>query len=236
MKRTQAAWILATLTAGLMTVSAGDITGIVTLKGTPPPASDITPIMENGDCKKLHSEMPKTKHYVVGAKGELADTIVYLEGVTGKSTGASAAPVVLDQKGCEYIPMIIAVQTGQKITVKNSDPLLHNVHAQPAAASGNPEKNDGQLPGAGDLNYTFEKPEMFMKFKCDVHNWMFAWVSIFDSPYYAMTTKDGAFTIKDVPPGKYKLVANHRKAGKVEKEIEVKAGEPVKADFTIELK
>ena len=235
MKLTQAALILATLTAGLMTVSAGDITGKVTLKGTPPPEVSITPLTDNPDCKKLVSDTPKTRFYVVGADGGLADVVVYLEGAPAKSTGASAPPVILDQKGCEYVPTILAVQTGQKVEVKNSDPLLHNVHTKPTVA-GNDEKNDGQLPGSADITYTFAKPEMFLKFQCDVHKWMFAWVSVFDNPYFAVSGKDGAFTIKDAPAGKYKLIAQHRKAGKVEKEVEIKAGEPLKVDLTLELK
>jgi plastocyanin len=215
---------------------AGDITGSITLKGTAPKEKDITPLMENADCKKMHSSVPTTRFYVVGEKGELADVVVFLEGVSGKSAGAWAAPVVMDQKGCEYVPQILAVQTGQKITVKNSDPVLHNVHAAPADASGNKERNDAQLPNGPDLTFSFAKPELFLKFKCDVHQWMFAWVSVFDHPYFAVSAKDGTFKIANVPPGKYKVQATHRKAGTATQEIEVKEGGPAKVDFTLEAK
>jgi plastocyanin len=235
MKKSIVLFALVGLGAVLPIARAGEITGTVTLKGTPPKEKDITPLMENADCKKLHSSMPTTRFYVVGSKGELADVVVSLQGITGKSTGASAPPVVLDQKGCEYIPSILAAQTGQKIVVKNSDALLHNVHAKPTA-DGNPEKNDAQLPGAGDLTYTFAKPEMWLKFQCDVHTWMFAWVCVFDQPYFAVSAKDGTFKISNVPPGKYTIQAAHRKAGNVTQEIEVKDGEPTKADFTLEVK
>lgn len=163
--------------------------------------------------------LPKTKFYVVGAGGELADVIVYLKGVPSASTGASAAPVVLDQKGCLYTPQILAVQTGQKVIVKNSDPCVHNVHTMPTA---NPEANQVQMPNGADLTFTFDKPEPFLKFKCDVHPWMFAWVSVFDHPYFAVSGADGKFTIKNVPPGKYTLEAAHRKLGVQSAEIEVK--------------
>ena len=59
---------------------------------------------------------------------------------------------------------------------------------------------------------TFDKPEMFLKFKCDVHQWMFAWASVFDHPYFAVSAKDGTFKIANVPPGKYTIQAAHRKA------------------------
>ena len=211
-----------------------DIVGVITLKGTPPAEKEITPLMENPDCAKMHATTPTTHFYVVGAKGELADVVVSLKGVTGKSTGASAPPAVLDQKGCLYTPTILAIQTGQKLVVKNSDPCVHNVHATPAVP-GNPETNQGQSPGAADLTYTFAQPEMFLRFKCDVHPWMFAWVSVFDSPYFCVSDKDGKFVIKNVPPGKYTVEAAHRKLGAQTQDVEVKDGD-VTANFAFEVK
>jgi len=224
------------LAVAVQMASAGDITGKITLKGTAPAEKDITPLKEDANCGKFHSEMPKTRFYAVGADGALADVIVSVQGISGKSTGASAAPLVLDQKGCEYIPSIFAAQTGQKLNIKNSDPVLHNVHTQPVAASGNKESNNAQMAGSADITITFEKAEPFLKFKCDVHPWMFAWVSVFDHPYFAVSGKDGTFKIANVPAGKYKIEAAHRKAGAVVQEIEVKDGEAAKVDSTLEPK
>ena len=214
--------------------AAADITGVITLTGTPPSEKEITPLMENPDCAKMHATTPTTHFYVVGPNHELADVVVSLKGVTGKSTGASQPPVVLDQKGCLYTPQILAIQTGQKLIVKNSDPCLHNVHATPTAP-GNPETNQGQGPGAADLTYTYTQPEMFLRFKCDVHPWMFAWVSVFDSPYFCVSGPDGKFVIKNVPPGKYTVEAAHRKLGTQTQDVEVKDGD-VTANFTFAVK
>ena len=229
-----------TLVAGLVAVTqlatAGNITGKVILKGTPPPEKEITQIKDDANCGKLHTEPVKTRFFVVGAAGELADTVVMLKGISGKSTGASAAPLVVDQKGCEYLPYVTAAQTGQKIVVKNSDPTLHNVHPSPTGA-GNKEDNKAQFPGGADLTFEFPTAENFLKFKCDVHPWMFSYVTVVDHPYYAVTGKDGTFTIKDVPAGKYTIVALHRKAAPtgVEQAVEVTA-DGAKADFTLEVK
>ena len=215
-------------------VAAADITGVITITGTPPAEKEITPLMENADCAKMHHTTPTTHFYVVGAKGELADVVVCLKGVTGKSTGASAPPVVLDQKGCLYTPQILAIQTGQKLVVKNSDDCVHNVHATPTVP-GNPETNQAQGPGAPDLTYTYTQPEMFLRFKCDVHPWMFAWVSVFDHPYFAVSGADGKFVIKNVPPGKYTIEAAHRKLGTQTQDVEVKQAD-VNANFTFTVK
>jgi plastocyanin len=211
---------LVTALAFLPVAHAADIVGVVTFKGTPPAEKEITPIMDNADCAVSYKTTPTTHFYVVGPKGELADVVVSLKGVTGKSTGASAPPVVIDQKGCLYTPTIVAVQTGQKVVVKNSDNCIHNVHTKPAA-DGNQEANDVQMPGGADLTYTFAKPEPFLKFQCDVHPWMFAWVTVIDSPYFCVSDKDGKFVIKNVPPGKYTVEAAHRKLGAQTQEIEV---------------
>ena len=210
---------VATALALAMNLRAADITGTITFKGTAPAEKELTPIKEDPNCAALYpGALPKTKFYIVGANGELADVVVALKGVAAKSTGASAEPATLDQKGALYVPQIIAIQTGQKLVVKNSDALVHNVHAQPTA---NPESNQVQMPNGADLTYTFDKPEMFLKFKCDVHPWMFAWVSVFDHPYFAVSGTDGKFTIKNVPAGKYTLEATHRKLGVQTAEIEV---------------
>lgn len=227
---------LALLIAGFtVSLTAGDLTGTVTLKGTPPAEKDITPLHEDSTCGKLPgAATAKTAHYIVGAKGELANCIVIIKGVPGaKSAGASAAPLIVDQKSCLYVPQIFAVQTGQKITVKNSDPVMHNVHTTPTA--GSQEFNQAQMAGGADLTITADKPENFLRFKCDVHPWMFAYATVVDHPYFAVTDKDGKFSIKDVPAGKYTVEAAHRKAGTTTQEVEIKA-DGGKADFTLEAK
>jgi plastocyanin len=218
-------------------VFAADITGVITLKGTPPAETDLGPyISGNPDCAAMYQgqKLPTTHFYVAGPNGEFADVVVSLKGVTGKSTGASAPPAVLDQKGCVYTPGILAIQTGQKLVVKNSDMCIHNVDFTPTVP-GNQPHNDVQMAGAPDLAYTFSQPEAFIMFKCDVHPWMRAWVSVFDSPYFSLSDKDGKFVIKNVPPGKYTVEANHRKLGAQTQDVEV-ADKDVTVNFTFEIK
>jgi plastocyanin len=237
--RSFACWISAVFAlATPLALRAADITGTITLAGTPPPEIPITPIMSDPYCGQLYQKPPTTHFYVVGANGGFGDVVVSLKDantndIAGKSTGASLPPVVLDQKGCLYSPQIFAFQTGQTLLVKNSDNCIHNVHT--TSKVGNPEHNDAQLPGAADLSYSFPKPEMFMKFQCDVHPWMFAWASIFDNPYFCISTPDGHYVIKDVPPGKYTVVADHRKLGEQVRTVEV-ADKDVTVNFTFHVK
>lgn len=227
-------FIIPALAAGLQAAVAGEITGTITLDGTAPPPQDNPYIKENADCSKLHPEPAKISFYTVGPKNELKDVVVTVKGVAVKSTGAAAKPYILDQKACEYLPYIGAVQTGQKIEVKNSDPIMHNVHTMPTTSENGSEKNSAQPAGSPDLDFTFAAPEEFLKFKCDIHPWMIAYITVVDSPCFSVTDKDGKFTITGVPPGKYTIEASHRKAGKVTKEVEVKDGS-VNVDFSIPL-
>jgi plastocyanin len=220
-------------TLGVFSVGAADVTGKITLKGVPPPEKTL-PL--DPSCGKLHpTTQPKTRFYAVGSNGGLADVFVTIEGLTGKSTGATAQPAVLDQRGCEYLPYVMAVQTGQKITVKNSDPVFHNVHPTPKEGTRNKEENKAQLPKGPDLTFVFEDAEEFLRFKCDVHQWMYAYISVVDHPYFSVSGEDGTFKVSNLPPGKYTLKAMHRKAGTATKEIEVKDA-PVAVNFEFDVK
>ncbi|HTX21017.1 MAG TPA: carboxypeptidase regulatory-like domain-containing protein [Candidatus Aquilonibacter sp.] len=229
--------VVAALAAGSVS-RAADITGVITFKGTPPPEYTNNLIMDDDYCGQFYSTPPTTHFYVVGPNGGLADVVVSLKDadgkdIIGKSTGPSQPSALLDQKACQYVPQILAIQTGQKLIVRNSDQCVHNVHT--ISTAGNPEHNDAQMPGGPDLVYTFPKPEMFMTFKCDIHQWMFAWVSIFDNPYFSISDEEGKFVIKDVPPGKYTVVADHRKLGEQTQTVEV-GDTDVTVNFTFELK
>jgi hypothetical protein len=220
---------IAALSGAVQMLSAADITGKITLKGTPPP--NPSPQLD-ATCGKMHPEGIKVPLYLVGAGGALEDVFVYIK--EGAPKGAAPTePAVLDQKGCEYIPYVSGLQTGQKLLVKNSDTVLHNVHAMPIVA-GNKEANRAELPNSKPLEFDFANPEVLLRFKCDVHPWMFSYVGVVDHPYFAVTDKDGNFKIANVPAGSYTVEAYHRKAGKSDQKVTVGA-DGAKANFTLEV-
>ena len=218
-------------------VSGADVTGKVTLKGTPPPEITIN-MGSDPKCGALHSAPVTTRHYVVGKDHGLANVFVYVKsGLSGGSFPAPSGSPLLDQVGCEYMPYVMGVRTGQALKIKNSDPTLHNVHATPTPSSGNKEFNFAQPIKDMVTEKSFPNQEIAIRFKCDVHPWMFAYVSVLDHPYFAVTDADGNFKITGLPPGKYTLAAHHVKTHRadpgVEKEITVEGD--TKADFVIEV-
>lgn len=223
---------VAALLVTLQFVSAGDIVGKITLKGTPPAERDL-PL--DPACGKIHPTK-KTRFYVTGANGELADTFVYVKtGLEGKTFPVPKESALLDQKGCEYHPYVSGLMAGQKLLVRNSDPVLHNVHPTPATP-GNKESNMAQLPKSKDLEFEFPKEEMFLRFKCDVHPWMFSYVSVLNHPFFDTSGEDGTFKIKNLPAGKYTIEAAHRKAGRQTMEVTVPESGNVEVNFTFDAK
>ena len=216
--------------------SAAEITGKVTLKGTPPPEKVIGAVKTDANCGKVAQGEAKTRVYVVGADGGLANTVVFIKkGLEGKAFPAASSKVEIDQIGCMYIPYVSAAMAGQTILIKNSDPFMHNVNVQPKVA-GNKGFNIAQATQGKTDEKVFEKPEIGIRFACNVHPWMIAYLSTFEHPFFVVTDESGAFAIRgDIPDGKYTLEAYHQKAGSVTEEIEVKGGK-ASADFTVEVK
>ena len=222
-----------TLAAAAQGLSAADLTGKVTLKGTAPAERTIE---MDATCGKLHPNGVTTRHYMVGKDSGLANVFVYVKGDVKGGTGAPQ-PSLIDQVDCMYTPYVAGVVAGQKLTVKNSDSLMHNVHATPKV-EGNKERNVAEPVKGMTQDFSFDKPEVLVRFKCDVHNWMFAYVGVVGHPYYAVTDKDGNFKISGLPAGKYTVEAYHIKSHGanpgVSKEVEVKDGGAT-ADFAVEV-
>ncbi len=214
-----------------------NVVGTVILSGTPPAPFQMT-IKENM-CGNPEPNDIKSRQYVVGTNGGLADVFVYIRsgsGVDGRVFDPPAGNPVLTQIRCEYQPYALGVMTGQVFTVRNSDPVLHYAHfthlSKGAARPG--------WPRAGkDIFMSLTNSKVAIQVRCDVHAWMTAWVGVFSNPFFAVTDESGRFAISGLPPGSYELVAYHPKThGKTEgivTRIEVKAGEVVSKDFTIEV-
>jgi len=201
--------------------TAGEVTGTVALAGTAP-ANEAIKMNADPVCVKENTTPQSQETYEV-ADGKLGNVFVYIKDGLGNyvyDTPTEAATI--DQMNCRYHPHVFGMRVNQPLTIINSDPTLHNIHALPKA---NKEFNNGQPIQGMKMTHTFDTKEVMVPFKCDVHGWMNAYVGVLDHPYFAVTGKDGKFDLKTVPPGTYTIEAWHEKLGAMTQSVTVGAKE-----------
>jgi hypothetical protein len=153
---------------------------------------------------------PKTKGVAYG--------LVFLSKPKGDRTEQvrklleKAPKVVLDQKGCEFQPYVLPFHKDQKLVIKSSDPVGHNVRF-----TGFNNTGVNQMVAA---NGEFEVKNLVaetrpMELRCDIHTWMKGYLLVLDHPFFATTAADGSFEIKGVPAGDQNLIVWQGKIGYV---------------------
>ena len=210
---------------------AATLTGKVNFKGEAP---KIMPISFGAEkqCADLHGGKPVLpEDLVVNPNGSLKWVFVYIKEGAQPHTEVPAQPAEIDQNGCMFVPHAIAVRVGQKVNIKNGDPVLHNIRNE---AKNVKVFNIAQPIQGMTTSRVFDKPEVGMKLRCDVHFWMSGYVHVMDHPYYALTGEDGSFKIENLPAGTYTLEAWHEKLGTQTQAITVTADEQKITDFTFE--
>ncbi len=224
--------LTACLLTGLMIAPAigGTVTGKINFKGAKPvPAM----IKMNADpkCVKMHAGKDvASQQIVVNPNNTLEYAFIYVKkGLEGKKFPTPSTKVTIDQQGCMYHPHVFGMMAKQQIEITNSDATLHNIHALPKNSS---PFNIAQPNKGMRLTKTFDKPEVMVKVKCEVHNWMAAYIGVLDHPFYSVSDDKGNFTIKDLPPGTYELEAWHEKFGSQTMSVTVGASETKTVDFT----
>jgi len=205
----------------------GSIKGKVVFTGTPPPKRKIVPTKDREACG---SGVREVDQITVGPDNAVAEAIVYLTKVEkGKAWPKLAKTPELNNLKCDFVPHVQVMPQGD-IVVVNSDPVLHNTKS---FFDRTPVFNLA-LPNQGQRITRPVKRTGVMRVECDAHGWMLGWVYVADNPYYAITPKEGTFTITDVPPGNYTLVGWQEYTGPVEVPVTVKAKEAT--SITVELK
>ena len=200
------------------------IEGTVDFSGKAP-----TPAKLHREADPYCAKTPMTDPSVLVKNGKLENVWVHVtKGATGAAKVDTSKTAEMDQKNCMYTPRMTMAVVGQKITAKNGDPVLHNVHTYlgPATVFNKGMPNEKTPP----IEYT-AKEEGMMRWKCDVHPWMRGYIGISKNGLQAVSGSDGTFKIDNVPPGKYTLEAWLEKYGTKTQEVTVEAGKPAKVTF-----
>ncbi len=168
-------------------------------------------------------------HGKVTAKGmrDNSDAVVYVEKVAGKTFPAPSVHARMDQKNMQFMPHVLPILVGTTVDFLNSDSVLHNVFSPDACAD---RMNLGTWPQGQIKSYTFKK-ECFATLLCKVHPEMEGYVAAVPTPYFAVTSPNGSYEIKDVPDGTYTVKVWHPRLKAAQKSVAVKGA--TAADFEI---
>jgi hypothetical protein len=204
----------------------GSVAGTISFTGLPPTVS-LLDMTQDPACPVK----PQNPEVVALSRGKLANVFIYVKDGLGNTVyPVPATPVVLDQKGCRYVPHVLGLRASQPFQVRNSDTAGHNVH--PVPAGGDEEWNESQMPGAQPILKTFRHSQIMLPVQCNQHPWMKAYLNVMTHPFFSVSREDGTFLIQDLPPGDYTLAAVHEKFGEQTTRIKVSPKEAAQASFT----
>jgi hypothetical protein len=203
----------------------GAIAGSVRFSGATPALPAVVVSKDQDYC----GEFLPNDRYLVEPSGGLQNAVVFLESPPWAPPADSQKLNVIENDGCRYVPRIKAMQKGERLRIKNSDPKLHIPHSylkeKTVFMLSLPFKNT-ELEATQKI-----KEPGVLKLVCDTHAWMIGYLHVFDHPYFAVSDEKGAFSIPNVPAGRYMLNAWHEEAGTRRQEITITESGDVRVEF-----
>ena len=161
-----------------------------------------------------------------GTINEYGGMVVFLEG--GLSDAEKPVHTELIQRNQRFEPQLLVVPAGSTISFPNADPIFHNVFSLSSA-----KKFDlGYYPEGHSRTVKFDEPGVVQVY-CHLHPNMYAAVVITPNRWYTRPADDGSFSLSNVPPGTYQLVAWHTRAGFFRRTIQVEGDNPPKVILNI---
>jgi plastocyanin len=164
----------------------------------------------------------KGKVTVQGIKSA-EDIAVYVDAVPGKKFDAPAEHVVIDQKKMTFVPHVTVIMQGTTVDFLNSDPVGHNVYWPSISGNKKLAHNMGTWPQGQKKSFQFSDLGA-APLLCNVHPEMSGYAVIVPTPYFAITDKEGNYTIKNVPPGHYTMLTWSEEGKPTTQSVDVNAG------------
>ena len=164
-----------------------------------------------------------SEHVRVGADRGIADVLITLEGVPPRREIQPTRTALLDNLGCRFVPRVQIVPPGTRLEVRNSDPILHTVHAY----LGTETLFHLALPVFRQRVWASLNRPGLIRIDCDVgHTWMRAYILVRADGLATVTGPDGGFRLEGVPAGSFRLRAWHETLGTREVSVTVAKDRP----------
>jgi|SRR5579872_4109 len=222
-----------TIIAGLMILaglaSAADVRGTITIerKLTPRNVTPAAGLYQRGSPVALQSDTHEN-----ALDYERSHVVVYLEGEQGKAAQITPESIrgEMEQQNRRFAPDLVVIPAGSSVSFPNFDPIFHNVFSLSKAKSfdlGNYSKGQTRM-------VTFPKPGIVAVY-CHLHPNMTGTIIVTPNRWGVRVDASGQYTLTDVPPGKYTVVAWHKTGGTFRKAIEVTASRDAEANFFVPL-
>ncbi len=201
----------------------GVLVGKVTFTGTPPKMENFKVPRNQNHC----GDSKENETLLIDPQGGIKNVVVTIEGIE-KGKSFELRDYFLDNADCQFVPHVQVVPLGQTLQILNSDPILHNIHAN---MDGSTVFNLA-MPLKDQMVAKRMKSPGVLSFKCEAgHTWMSAYVVVVENPYYAVTDESGYFEVDDIPPGTYRVKAWHEELGTEIQQIVIQRGEKAELSF-----
>jgi hypothetical protein len=215
----------------------GAITGKVIFKGTLPPPRPfgliVYPDMEL--CERISDGKGHRllQDFAISKDGGFQDVVVVVEEVKQGKPFPLAGPKIAI-KDCSFTPFMSVIRDRQSMTFQNHDSVIHDIqtYAIEDTKRGDRIFDRAALPDSTlAQEVRLPKGQKIIWTQCGKHSFMQTWFYAVDNPYYAITSEDGAFSIKDLPPGRYRVTAWHPFMNLREQTVEAVAGAATVVNF-----
>lgn len=206
----------------------GELSGTIKLKGEAP---GLRPHKVTHNSEFCGSTVDDETYLINSANKGLQNVVVSFEEIA-RGKKHDPGTIVLENTRCRFVPHILAGMEGDSYEIKNSDPVLHNTHLR---FNGATILNVAMPAGGRNIKKPLTNAGL-INAKCDAHTFMTATILVAKNPYFAITDKDGAYKIADIPAGRYKVKIWHEDMPVKEKEVTIKPNENVNLSMELGLK